>query len=370
MTEDHPGPTEGPSDAPDPSAAARPAGDHAGRPDRAHRAGAAVLLPAGADATSAHAPAAAGVALADEATQPTTGGRRRTGLLVGALATVLVSWCAGIVATTALSGGGAQPAEVLPGDAYAYVRLDIDPSAARRSLPSASSASCRRSRTPSAATTRARSSGSSRRRTRATPCAAKFSYDSTSPRGSATAPVPPSARAARATSRRRDRVQVKDEDAARDTLTKLLACDTDGTGAELRMKDGYALITPKGTGDATVGPRPRLARRQRDVRRTTWARSASRGHVGLFDATNGIQGDLEARWVRHGLDLRPAGEGTLRRGPALRRRLRRAVGRLPRRRRTKAVKGDGAQLVNLPDNTARPMHVAAATSSSTPRGRR
>ncbi len=37
-----------------------------------------------------------------------------------------------VFAVQQLSGGGAQPADVLPGDAYGYVRLDIDPSAGQK----------------------------------------------------------------------------------------------------------------------------------------------------------------------------------------------------------------------------------------------
>ena len=56
------------------------------------------------------------------------GGRR--GLLIGAGAAVLaVVAGAAVYATTALSGGGRQPDEVVPKSTFAYVKLDLDPAA-------------------------------------------------------------------------------------------------------------------------------------------------------------------------------------------------------------------------------------------------
>ena len=46
-------------------------------------------------------------------------------------------------------------------------------------------------------------------------------------------------------------LQVTDEGKAKDTLTRLFACDT-SSKTDLRMKDGYAVITPAGQGDATM----------------------------------------------------------------------------------------------------------------------
>ena len=57
---------------------------------------------------------------------------RRAGLLVGGVVAALVLGGGAVFAVQQLSGGGAQPADVLPGDAYGYLRLDIDPSAGQK----------------------------------------------------------------------------------------------------------------------------------------------------------------------------------------------------------------------------------------------
>ncbi|MEG9227691.1 DUF3352 domain-containing protein [Aeromicrobium sp. Sec7.5] len=61
--------------------------------------------------------------------------RSRRGLKIGigVLALALVAGAAiGVVAYTKLSGGGPQPADVLPASTVAYVRLDLDPSASQK----------------------------------------------------------------------------------------------------------------------------------------------------------------------------------------------------------------------------------------------
>ena len=65
--------------------------------------------------------------------QPAPKGRRR-GVLIGIGGVVVVALiiAGGIVAWSKLSGGGPQPAEAVPSDAMAYVRLDLDPSAAQK----------------------------------------------------------------------------------------------------------------------------------------------------------------------------------------------------------------------------------------------
>lgn len=74
----------------------------------------------------------AGVPLADDPTAGAGGGGSRKGLLIGGLVAALVLGGGAVFAAQKLSGGGAQPADVLPGDAYAYLRLDIDPSAGQK----------------------------------------------------------------------------------------------------------------------------------------------------------------------------------------------------------------------------------------------
>ncbi len=58
--------------------------------------------------------------------------RRRTGIIVGAAVAVLGVTGAGVATAMALSGGGAQPEDVLPGRAVAFVKLDLDPSAGQK----------------------------------------------------------------------------------------------------------------------------------------------------------------------------------------------------------------------------------------------
>lgn len=58
--------------------------------------------------------------------------RRRTGIIVGAAVAVLGVTGAGVATAMALSGGGAQPEDVLPGSAVAFVKLDLDPSAGQK----------------------------------------------------------------------------------------------------------------------------------------------------------------------------------------------------------------------------------------------
>ncbi|MEV7806334.1 DUF3352 domain-containing protein [Microbispora sp. NPDC088329] len=61
-------------------------------------------------------------------------GRRARGWILALVAAVLVGLVGGggVWAASKLSGGGAQPQDVLPADALAYVRLDLDPSAGQK----------------------------------------------------------------------------------------------------------------------------------------------------------------------------------------------------------------------------------------------
>ncbi|MCU1536842.1 MAG: hypothetical protein JWP82_1193 [Humibacillus sp.] len=195
-----------------------------------------------------------GVGLSDDGDAPGAAPRgRRTGLVVGGVVAALVLGGGAVFAAQRLSGGGAQPADVLPSDAYAYLRLDIDPSAGQKI------AAVRfLGRLPQVKDTL--DSGDPRKKlwdlatkSASSDCLAKVSYDSdiapwlgdrvgAALRPGGTAKTPNIAIA----------LQVKDESAAQATLNRLFACDTGGTGTDLRMKDGYALITPKGAGDATL----------------------------------------------------------------------------------------------------------------------
>lgn len=65
--------------------------------------------------------------------EPRKGGTSR-GLVIGGigLGTALILGGGAYAVVNGLSGGGDQPADVLPGDAVAYARLDIDPSAGQK----------------------------------------------------------------------------------------------------------------------------------------------------------------------------------------------------------------------------------------------
>ncbi|GAB3144686.1 DUF3352 domain-containing protein [Microbispora hainanensis] len=65
---------------------------------------------------------------------PRSEGRRGRGWIIALVAAVLVGVVAGggVWAASKLSGGGTQPQDVLPANAMAYVRLDLDPSAGQK----------------------------------------------------------------------------------------------------------------------------------------------------------------------------------------------------------------------------------------------
>ncbi|WP_374969782.1 DUF3352 domain-containing protein [Terrabacter sp. BE26] len=232
MSERHSGPTPGPVSGPA-SGASQPY---------------TYPLPAGAAQTGPGE-----VTLSDDPEGRTPAGRRRPVLLVGAVVAALALGGGGALAVQKLSGSGSQPAEVLPGDAYAYVRLDINPSAGQKI------AAVRfLGKLPQVKDTL--DSGDPRKKLwelaskdASNACLAKFSYDNdiapwlgdrvgfaVRPGGTEKAPNLAVA------------IQVKDEAAAKDTLTRLLACDNGSSKGEVRMKDGYAIVTPAGVGDATL----------------------------------------------------------------------------------------------------------------------
>ncbi|HET7397941.1 MAG TPA: DUF3352 domain-containing protein [Intrasporangium sp.] len=198
---------------------------------------------------TAGAPEPVGVGLSDEPSAPRT---RKTGLLVGGVAALALLGGGAAFAASQLGGGGAQPADVLPGDAYAYARVDIDPSAGQKI------AAVRfLDKVPKLGDTLG--SGDPRQKLwnllakDAGSCVQGYDYAkdiapwlgdragvAVRPGGTKDQPNVVVA------------VQVKDEATASGTLGKLLGCAKGDQQSELRMKDGYALITPKGQADATV----------------------------------------------------------------------------------------------------------------------
>ncbi|MEO7752185.1 MAG: DUF3352 domain-containing protein [Terracoccus sp.] len=166
--------------------------------------------------------------------------------------TVLALAGGAAVATSLLSGGGSQPAAVLPADAFAYLRLDIDPAAGQKvaavrflgAVPEVKDALT--GDDPRRALWKAIVADTD------DACVTTLSYDAdiapwlgeragiaVRPGGTATEPNVALA------------LQVTDEDRARTTLTRLLSCSGSGH-PDLRMRDGYAIVTTRGQGDATL----------------------------------------------------------------------------------------------------------------------
>lgn len=67
-------------------------------------------------------------------TEPPEGGRSIKGLVIGAIAVIVVLALAGgaFAVVKKLDGGGAQPHDVLPASVIAYARVDVDPSASQK----------------------------------------------------------------------------------------------------------------------------------------------------------------------------------------------------------------------------------------------
>ncbi|MDN5767187.1 MAG: DUF3352 domain-containing protein [Humibacillus sp.] len=322
---------------------------------------------AGAVAGPPAVPAMAGVGLADEAAVTGSGrkGGKRTGLLVGGIAAALVLGGGAVFAAQKLSGGGAQPAEVLPGDAYLYFRLDVDPSAGQKI-----SAVRFLDKLPQVKDNLG--SGDPRQKLwdlvvkdDTKNCISKLTYDGdiapwlgdrvgVALRPGGTADEPNVALA----------VQVKDEGKAQDVLKRMFACGgSDET--DLRMKNGYAIITPKGQGDNTINAvnagtlaantnfsgdmaalgeqgvmsmwfdagagLPEVQKLSKKATSLTTAGAAVKGRMAA--AVRFDPGYIELAGVARGFD-QAAGIG--------------------------AVKGDGTQLANLPDDTVAALHVAGA----------
>lgn len=193
-----------------------------------------------------------GVPFSDD-TGPKASGRR-TGLIAGGLVALLVVGGGIAFGVAKLSGGGAQPADVIPADAIAYARIDVDPSAGQKlaavrflnKIPGAEDvfgADDPRQQLWKQVVT---SSGNA--------CLGKFDFArDIEPwlgqragfglRPGKTGDEPNLVAV----------LQTSDEGKAREAVTQLLACNTDSTGSsDVRTRDGYVLLTPKGQGDATL----------------------------------------------------------------------------------------------------------------------
>ena len=305
-----------------------------------------------------------GVGLSDageSAPAPRPSGRR-AGLLVGGVVAALVLGGGAVFAVQQLSGGGAQPADVLPGDAYGYLRLDIDPSAGQKiaavrfldKLPQV----------------RDTLGGDDPRKklweliaTEASDdCISAFSYDTdiapwlgdragAAIRPGGTEDKPHVALAE----------QVTDEARAEQMLGKLFACDPDG--ADIEKKDGYVLVMPPGTGTATMAA---VAKGTLSTNATFTGDMSALGEQGVvsawFDMTRGakeLQG-LGAGALGLSSTTAVGAEGrvaaALRFDPSYVE----LAGVVRGATAVKATPGDATQLLNLPDDTAVALHVSGA----------
>jgi hypothetical protein len=305
-----------------------------------------------------------GVALSDEPAAPGVARRRRTGLLAGGLAAVVLLGGAGVFAAQQLGGGGSQPADVLPGDAYAYLRLDIDPSAGQKV------AAVRfLGKVPQIQNTLG--SGDPRKKLwdlaahdSRDACMKTFRYDTDiapwlgdrvglALRPGGTKDKPNLAVA----------IQVRDEDAARTTLDRLRTCGASGADTDLRVKDGYAILTPGGLGDATLAA----------TAKGSLAQNAT--FAGDMSAL-GEQGVASA-WVDMGLGLPelqklggslgptavPGGKGRLAAALRFDADYVELAGVVRGADASGTAKGDGTELANLPANTMAALQVSGADQS-------
>ncbi|GAA6526592.1 DUF3352 domain-containing protein [Intrasporangium sp. DVR] len=186
-----------------------------------------------------------------EVEQPASRPRSRA-LLVGGVATVLLLGVGGALAVQQLSSGGPQPAEVLPGDTFGYVQVDIDPSAGQKlaavrflaKVPEIKQLESGDARQKLWELAVAQSDDA---------CVKAFDYARDiapwlgdrvgfgfRPGGT---PEQPNVVIA---------LQASDVDRALSTLDRLTACGAGGDDVDLRTKDGYVILARRGQGDATL----------------------------------------------------------------------------------------------------------------------
>ncbi len=302
------------------------------------------------------------VTLSDDPQPAPTGGRKRTGLLVGGVVTALVLGGAGAFAFQTLSGGGSQPAEVLPGDAYAYFRLDIDPSAGQKIAAVRFLGKLSQVKDTLGSDDPRKKLWELASKDSSNDCVAKFSYDNdiapwlgdrvgAAVRPGGTSDVPNVAIA----------IQVKDESAAKDTLTKLFACDK-SSDTELRMKDGYAIITPTGVGDATLAAVDKGSLAQNATFSEDMNALGEQGIMSAwFDMGSGLK-EIQKLSGTSALAAVPAAGAKGRVAAALRfdSDYVEMAGVVRGADATKAVKGDGAEMASLPADTMAALNVSGA----------
>ncbi|GAB3875985.1 DUF3352 domain-containing protein [Terrabacter terrigena] len=320
-------------------------------------------VPSGSHPVPAATGESAGVALDDEPPAPVQPGRKRTGLMVGALATVLVLGGAGVFAAQTLSGSGPQPSDVLPGDAYAYLRVDIDPSAGQKIAAVRFLGKLDAVKDTLGSDDPRKKLWEMASKNAGDDCLRKITYDKdiepwlgdrlgAAIRPGGTSDTPNVAVA----------IQVKDEAVAKDTLTKLFACDS-SSKTDVRTKDGYAIVTPAGTGDATLAA---VDKGSLSANANFTGDMGALGEQGIvsawFDMTTGIKELPKLGGGDAGLDAAAMASAKGRFAAALRfdADYVELAGVVRGADATKAVKGDGSELADLPANTLAAVHVSGA----------
>ncbi len=317
---------------------------------------------AGTSAGTAAGTVPGGVALADDPQPKAAGGRKRTGLLIGGVATALVLGGAGAFAFQSLSGGGSQPADVLPGDAYAYLRLDIDPSAGQKIAAVRFLGKLPQVKDTLGSDDPRKKLWEMASKSSTNDCVAKFDYDkdiapwlgdrvgaAIRPGGSEKSPNVAVA------------IQVKDEAAAKDTLTKLFACDKSGD-TDLRMKDGYAIVTPSGVGDATLAAVDKGSLAQNATFTQDMGALGEQGIMSAwFDMGRGL-GEIQKLGGTAGLSAVTTAGAKGRFAAALRfdADYVEMAGIVRGADGTKSVKGGGAEMASLPANTLGALNISGA----------
>ncbi|HEY1175472.1 MAG TPA: DUF3352 domain-containing protein [Phytomonospora sp.] len=318
-------------------------------------------VPSGTEQTATHG--SVGVDLADEPASPAGPGRKRTGLLVGGLVAALALGGTGVLAVQTLSGSGAQPSDVLPGDAYAYLRVDIDPSAGQKIAAVRFLGKLDAVKDTLGSDDPRKKLWELAARNADDDCLKKFAYDKdvepwlgdrlgAAIRPGGTADQPNLAIA----------IQVKDETVAKDALTRLFACDK-GSRTDVRTRDGYAIVTPGGTGDATLAA---VDKGSLSANANFTGDMGSLGEQGIvsawFDMATGIKELPKLGGADAGLDAAALAKAKGRFAAALRfdADYVELAGVVRGGDATKAVKGDGAALANLPANTMAALHVSGA----------
>ncbi|MFM6849989.1 MAG: DUF3352 domain-containing protein [Terrabacter sp.] len=303
---------------------------------------------------------AVGVDLADEPASSSQPGRKRTGLLIGGLVAALALGGAGVLAVQTLSGSGAQPSDVLPGDAYGYLRVDIDPSAGQKVAAVRFLGKLDAVKDTLGSDDPRKKLWEMASKNAGDDCIRKFAYDKdvepwlgdrvgAAIRPGGTADQPNVAIA----------IQVKDESVAKDALTRLFACDK-GSKTDVRTKDGYAIVTPGGTGDATLAAVDKGALSANANFTGDMGALGEQGVVSAwFDMTSGLK-ELPKLGANTGMDTAALASAKGRFAAALRfdADYVELAGVVRGADATKSVKGDGSQLANLPANTMAAVHVA------------